>query len=106
MSKTIYACLIFLITILLSGCTTTNKSVDKSNEELFDTWALSIFNETEKLFIIDGFSTKLECMERGYEINKEKGTHYNCGYQCITHQEYGDTPVCDIVCDSRDGCRD
>ena len=51
-------------------------------------------------YILKGYQTQAECMEKGLELAKKEG--FDCGKNC--REEYG-VLVCDIVC-NKNGCRD
>ena len=88
--------LILLSGLVLSACTATSK----------DEWSLMICENVHSpgecgdiQYVLNGYQTQKDCMEKGIELNNEAG--FECGLNC----ESGEfaTQVCDEVC-NRNGC--
>jgi len=55
----------------------------------------------EEHYILKGYSSQRECMEKGIELGKNTG--FNCGKDCKYNNS---VMVCKIVCSSDSPCRD
>jgi len=49
-------------------------------------------------YVLEGYKSKLECMEKGLELSDDKG--FECGINCINE---GHGTVCEEIC-NRSGC--
>jgi len=71
-------------------------------------WTLFLYSseipDTDYLILrIDGYNSKTECLEKGFQMSKKQGS-FECGYDC-RYRDNSLIETCDIVCDQQ-GCRD
>lgn len=52
-------------------------------------------------YVLKGYKTQVECMEKGIELAKREG--FECGKNCRENKNLGGT-ICDIVC-NKAGCQ-
>lgn len=56
----------------------------------------------ENSYVLKGYRTQAECMEKGLELAKKEG--FECGKNC-RHDVAYDADICDIIC-NKSGCKD
>lgn len=54
----------------------------------------------ENSYVLDGYKSQNECMEKGIELSKGQG--FECGKNC-KKSEYSDLAICEVIC-NKAGC--
>jgi hypothetical protein len=98
---------IIILSILLIWITP--KIISKVRDFFRDkSWTLFLYSseipDTDYLILrIDGYNSKTECLEKGFQMSKKQGS-FECGYDC-RYRDNSLIETCDTVCDQQ-GCRD
>jgi hypothetical protein len=84
------------------------KIISKIRDSFRDkSWTLFLYSseipDTNYLILrIDGYNSKTECLEKGFQMSKKQGS-FECGYDC-RYRDNSLIETCDIICNQQN-CR-